>query len=69
MKLALLETGFPPAAVRERFEGYPAMFRRLLGEDAYAYTAEVMTQNMMFRDAQEGIGAFIEKRDPKWQDK
>jgi len=24
---------------------------------------------MMARDAEEGIGAFIEKRDPKWQDK
>ena len=37
--------------------------------DAYRYTAEVMTDNMMARDAEEGIGAFIEKRDPKWQDK
>jgi hypothetical protein len=24
---------------------------------------------MMARDAEEGIGAFIEKRAPKWQDK
>ena len=30
--------------------------------DAYRYTAEVMTENMMARDAEEGIGAFIEKR-------
>ena len=37
--------------------------------DAYRYTAEVMTDNMMARDAEVGIGAFIEKRDPKWQDK
>jgi enoyl-CoA hydratase/carnithine racemase len=37
--------------------------------DAYRYAAEVMTENMMARDAEEGIGAFIEKRDPKWQDK
>jgi enoyl-CoA hydratase/carnithine racemase len=37
--------------------------------EAYRYTAEVMTENMMARDAEEGIGAFIEKRDPKWQDK
>jgi enoyl-CoA hydratase/carnithine racemase len=37
--------------------------------DAYRYTAEVMTENMMAHDAEEGIGAFIEKRDPKWQDK
>ena len=37
--------------------------------DAYRYAADVMTENMMARDAEEGIGAFIEKRDPKWQDK
>jgi hypothetical protein len=24
---------------------------------------------MLARDAEEGIGAFIEKREPKWQDK
>ena len=37
--------------------------------DAYAYASQVMTENMMARDAQEGIGAFIEKRDPKWEDR
>ena len=37
-------------------------------EDAYRYAAEVMTENMMARDASEGIGAFIEKRSPHWQD-
>jgi enoyl-CoA hydratase/carnithine racemase len=36
--------------------------------EAYRYAAEVMTENMMARDAEEGIGAFIEKRTPKWQD-
>jgi enoyl-CoA hydratase/carnithine racemase len=37
--------------------------------EAYAYASEVMTENMMARDAEEGICAFIEKRDPKWQDR
>jgi enoyl-CoA hydratase/carnithine racemase len=37
--------------------------------DAYRYAAEVMTENMLARDAEEGIGAFIDKREPKWQDK
>ena len=37
--------------------------------DAYRYAAEVMTENMMAYDAEEGIGAFIEKREPKWQDR
>lgn len=36
--------------------------------DAYRLTAEVMTENMMAFDAIEGIGAFIEKREPKWRD-
>ena len=36
---------------------------------AYRYAAEVMTENMMARDAEEGIGAFIEKRDPTWEDR
>jgi len=36
---------------------------------AYRYAAEVMAENMMARDAEEGIGAFLEKREPKWQDK
>jgi enoyl-CoA hydratase/carnithine racemase len=36
---------------------------------AYDYTVEVMTENMMAHDAEEGIGAFIEKRDPTWEDR
>lgn len=37
--------------------------------DAYAYAARVMTENMMARDAEEGIGAFVEKRTPTWEDR
>jgi enoyl-CoA hydratase/carnithine racemase len=33
---------------------------------AYALTAEVMTRNMLARDAGEGIDAFLEKRPPVW---
>ena len=36
---------------------------------AYKYTAEVMVENMLARDAEEGIDAFIEKRAPKWEDR
>jgi len=37
-------------------------------EEAYAYTARVMTENLLQRDAQEGIAAFIGKRAPEWSD-
>jgi enoyl-CoA hydratase/carnithine racemase len=36
---------------------------------AYRYAAEVMTMNMLARDAGEGIDAFLEKRAPQWQDR
>ena len=37
MKLAILETGTPPAALEEEFGRYPAMFEQLLGLDARTY--------------------------------
>jgi enoyl-CoA hydratase/carnithine racemase len=36
-------------------------------EQAYAYTKEVMSFNASFADAQEGMGAFLEKRKPEWK--
>ncbi|HEV2300630.1 MAG TPA: enoyl-CoA hydratase [Stellaceae bacterium] len=36
---------------------------------AYRYAAEVMTTNMLTRDAAEGIDAFLEKRPPQWRDR
>jgi enoyl-CoA hydratase/carnithine racemase len=35
-------------------------------DDAYAYVSEVMTRNMLARDAAEGIDAFLDKRQPVW---
>jgi enoyl-CoA hydratase/carnithine racemase len=35
--------------------------------EAYDYASRVMAENMMARDADEGIGAFLEKRPPRWQ--
>jgi len=35
---------------------------------AYRYAAEVMTTNMLARDAGEGIDAFLAKRAPVWHD-
>ncbi|MGE3335549.1 MAG: enoyl-CoA hydratase [Rhodospirillaceae bacterium] len=36
--------------------------------EAYTYAGSVMTENMMLRDAAEGIDAFLEKRKPTWCD-
>ena len=51
--------------------GKQAFYRQLeMGlDDAYRFTAEVMVENMLADDAQEGISAFIAKRSPKWKDK
>ena len=49
--------------------GKETFYRQLevpLGQ-AYRDAAETMARNMMFRDAEEGIGAFIEKREPQWK--
>lgn len=50
--------------------GKEAFYRQIeLGlDDAYAYASEVMTRNMLARDAEQGIDAFINKQpQPKWQ--
>lgn len=36
-------------------------------EEAYEFTGEVMVENMLCRDTEEGISAFLEKRPPDWQ--
>ena len=51
--------------------GKEAFYRQLeMGvADAYDHATEVMVQNMMARDAEEGISAFVEKRAPTWEDR
>jgi enoyl-CoA hydratase/carnithine racemase len=34
--------------------------------EAYGHASDVITRNMLGPDAQEGVGAFIEKRRPRW---
>jgi enoyl-CoA hydratase/carnithine racemase len=48
--------------------GKEAFYRQLdmTLEDAYAYTAQVMVENMLHAEAEEGIGAFLAKRQPHW---
>jgi len=51
--------------------GKEAFYRQLeMGiADAYEHATEVMVKNMMARDAKEGISAFVEKRQPTWEDR
>jgi enoyl-CoA hydratase/carnithine racemase len=48
--------------------GKAAFYRQLEQPvaEAYTFAASVMVENMMASDAAEGIGAFIDKRDPTW---
>jgi enoyl-CoA hydratase/carnithine racemase len=54
-----------PVTVKIGKEAFQRQLDLPLG-DAYTYTAEVMVQNMLAADAEEGIGAVIEKRPPVW---
>jgi enoyl-CoA hydratase/carnithine racemase len=65
IKLARLIAAKPAGSVKI---GKEAFYRQLEMPfaAAYAYTSEVMTANMLGAEAEEGIGAFIEKRAPKW---
>jgi len=48
--------------------GKEAFYRQLEMplEEAYAYASTVMVENMLHAEAEEGIGAFLEKRQPSW---
>ncbi len=64
-ELAELVASKPRATVKI---GKEAFYRQLeMGlSDAYDYASRVMTENMLAAEAEEGIGAFVAKRDPKW---
>jgi enoyl-CoA hydratase/carnithine racemase len=68
LKLARKIAATSAAAVKF---GKEAFYRQLeMGvADAYDHATEVMVQNMMARDAEEGISAFVEKRAPTWEDR
>lgn len=55
-----------PATIRIGKEAFYAQIEKPVA-DAYAYASDVMVRNMMHRDAEEGIGAFVEKRPPAWK--
>jgi len=68
IELARTIAGKSPLVVKI---GKEAFYRQAeLGLDqAYAYTSEVMVTNMMARDAEEGIDAFLQKRAPHWENR
>ncbi len=43
--------------------------REMTLESAYRYASEVMVSNMLAKDGEEGIRAFVEKRAPVWTNK
>jgi enoyl-CoA hydratase/carnithine racemase len=65
MALAQLIASKPSATVKT---GKEAFYRQLeLGlSEAYDYASRIMTENMLAAEAEEGICAFVEKREPKW---
>ena len=65
--LASQIAGKSTATVKIGKEAFYRQREMPLGE-AYDYASRVMTENMMKRDATEGIDAFIEKRQPEWKD-
>ena len=48
--------------------GKPAFYRQMAMDRprAYELAQRVMVENLQTADAKEGIGAFLEKREPKW---
>lgn len=65
--LALAETVAEKLSVAVKI-GKQAFYAQLQmpTEQAYAFTGEVMVENMLHSDTQEGIQAFIDKRKPTW---
>lgn len=57
----------PNYAIAVGKEAFYEQVEQKLGE-AYDFASEVMVQNMLAEDAEEGIGAFLGKRRPKWSE-
>jgi enoyl-CoA hydratase/carnithine racemase len=66
-KLAALIATKPHGTLKIGKEAFYRQLEMPLSE-AYDYASQVMTQNMLAAEAEEGIGAFVEKREPKWPD-
>jgi enoyl-CoA hydratase/carnithine racemase len=65
MALAQLIASKPRATVKTGKEAFYRQLEMPLAE-AYDYASRVMAENMLHAEAGEGIGAFLEKREPIW---
>lgn len=66
LSMARLIASKSPLTVKTGKEAFYRQLEMPLSQ-AYDYASRVMTENLLARDAEEGIDAFIEKREPKWQ--
>jgi enoyl-CoA hydratase/carnithine racemase len=65
MALAQHIASKPHGTVKTGKEAFYAQLEMPLSA-AYDYASKVMTENMLHAEAAEGIGAFVEKRQPNW---
>jgi enoyl-CoA hydratase/carnithine racemase len=68
MRLAQYVASKSARAIRVGKRAFHA--QRTMGlDDAYAHASRVMVENLLDPDAAEGIGAFLAKRPPQWNDR
>ena len=68
--VAALARGIASKSLMTLKTGKQAFYRQadLPLEQAYDFTVDVMIDNMLKHDAEEGVNAFLEKRQPEWRD-
>ena len=66
LALARRIAGHSPLTIAIGKRAFYAQIDRGL-DDAYDLATDAMTRNMLARDAEEGIDAFLEKRTPRWE--
>ena len=64
--MASLITSKPISTVKIGKEAFYRQLEMPLS-DAYNFAAQTMVENMLIRDAEEGIDAFLDKREPLWE--
>ena len=67
MKYAQIIASKSPSTLKIGKEAFYKQAEMGLAE-AYEYASRIMVENMLARDAEEGIGAFIAKRKPEWSE-